>query len=48
MFGKQMSHEEMQVKFDYVCSPFIVGEVISLGLRKVFENDFLFIYSVMV
>jgi hypothetical protein len=34
-----MYHEEMQVKFEYGCSPIIIGEVIALGLRKRFEND---------
>jgi hypothetical protein len=48
MFGIQMYHKEMQVKFEYGCSPIIIGEVIALGLRKLLENEFLFIFSVMV
>jgi hypothetical protein len=39
MFGIQMYHEEMQVKFEYGCGPIIIGEVIALGLRKLLEND---------
>jgi hypothetical protein len=39
MFGTQMYHEEMQVKFEYRCGPIIIGEVIALGLRKLIEND---------
>jgi hypothetical protein len=41
MFGIQiyMYHEETQVKFEYGCGSIIIGEVISLGLRKLFEND---------
>jgi hypothetical protein len=34
IFGIQMYHEEMQVKFEYGCCPIIIGEVITLGLRK--------------
>jgi hypothetical protein len=34
IFGLQMYHEEMQVKFEYGCCPIIIGEVIALGLRK--------------
>jgi hypothetical protein len=34
IFGIQMYHEEMQVKFEYGCCPIIIGEVIVLGLRK--------------
>jgi hypothetical protein len=49
MFGIQMYHEEMQVRFEYGCGPIIIGEVIGLGLRKLLENyRFLFIFSVMV
>jgi hypothetical protein len=29
----------MQVKFEYGCSPIIIGEVIALGLKKLLEND---------
>jgi hypothetical protein len=43
MFGIQMYHEEIQVKIEYGCGPIIIGEVIALGLRKVIENDSLFI-----
>jgi hypothetical protein len=39
MFGIQMYHEGMQVKFEYGCGPIIIGEVIALGLRKLLEND---------
>jgi hypothetical protein len=39
IFGIQMYHEEMQVKFEYGCSPIIIGEVIALGLRKLLKND---------
>jgi hypothetical protein len=50
IFGIQMYmyHEEMQVKFEYGCNPIIIGEVTALGLRKLFENEFLFIFSVLV
>jgi hypothetical protein len=34
-----MYHEEMQVNFENGCSPIINGEVITLGLRKLLEND---------
>jgi hypothetical protein len=34
-----MYHEEMQVKFEYGYRPIIIGEVIALGFRKLFEND---------
>jgi hypothetical protein len=47
VFGIQMYHEKMQVKFKYGCCPIII-EVIALGLRKLLENEFLFIFSVMV
>jgi hypothetical protein len=36
MFGIQMYHEEMKVKFEYGCGPIVIGEVIALGLL---END---------
>jgi hypothetical protein len=39
MFGIQIYHEEIQVKFKYGCGPIIFGEVIALGLRKLLEND---------
>jgi hypothetical protein len=39
IFGIQMCHEEIQVKFEYGCGPIIFGEVIALGLRKLLEND---------
>jgi hypothetical protein len=39
IFGIQMYHEEMQVKFQYGCCLIIIGEVIALELRKVIEND---------
>jgi hypothetical protein len=48
MFVIQMYHEEMQVKFKYGCGPIFIREVIALGLRKLLENEFLFIFSVMV
>jgi hypothetical protein len=40
MFGMQMYHEEIQVKFEYECNPIIIEEVIALGLRKFLENGF--------
>jgi hypothetical protein len=39
MFGIQMYHEEMQVKFEYGCGSIIIEEVTDLGLRKLLEND---------
>jgi hypothetical protein len=39
MFGIQMYHEEMQVKFKYGCHLIIIEEVIAPGLRKLPEND---------
>jgi hypothetical protein len=41
IFGIQMCHEEIQVKFEYGCNPIIIEEVIALGLRKFIdiEND---------
>jgi hypothetical protein len=39
MFGIQMYHEKMEVKFEYGCGPIIIGEVIALGLGKLLEND---------
>jgi hypothetical protein len=44
MFGIQMYHEEMQVKFKYGYGSIIIGEVIALRLRKLLENEFLFIF----
>jgi hypothetical protein len=35
MFGIQMYHEDMQVKFEYRCCPTIIGEVIAHGLGKI-------------
>jgi hypothetical protein len=40
IFGIQMYHEEMQVKFECGCDPIIIGGVIALGLRKLFEMSF--------
>jgi hypothetical protein len=48
IFGIQMYHEEIQVKFEYGCNPIIIEEVIALGLRKFLENEFPFIFSLMV
>jgi hypothetical protein len=45
IFGIQMYHEEMQVKFEYGCCWSIVGEVIALGLRKVRKNDSFRLFS---
>jgi hypothetical protein len=39
IFGIQMYHEEMQVKFEYGSCMIIIGEVIALGRRKLLEND---------
>jgi hypothetical protein len=39
IFGIQMYHEEMQVKFEYGCDSTIIEGVIALGLRKLLEND---------
>jgi hypothetical protein len=39
IFGIQMHHEEMQVKFEYGCCLIIIGEVIPLEFRKLPEND---------
>jgi hypothetical protein len=38
IFGIQMYHEGMQVKFEYGCCAIIFGEVVDLGLRKLTEN----------
>jgi hypothetical protein len=48
IFGIQMYHEEMQVKFEYGCDPSTIKGVIALGLRKHLENEFLFIFSLIV
>jgi hypothetical protein len=45
IFGIQMYHEEMQVKFEYGCCPIIIGEVIAIRLRKLIENDSLRSFS---
>jgi hypothetical protein len=37
MFGIQVYHEKMQVKFEYGCGPIVIGEVIALGLRNVLK-----------
>jgi hypothetical protein len=39
IFGIQIYHERMQVKFEYGCCPIIIGEVIALGLIKLIEKD---------
>jgi hypothetical protein len=43
-----MYHEEMQVEFKYGCDSIIIEGVIAFGLRKLPENEFLFIFSLMV
>jgi hypothetical protein len=48
IFGIQMYHEDMQVKFEYWCNPIIIEGVIVLGLGKLLENAFPFIFSLMV
>jgi hypothetical protein len=48
IFGIQMYREEIQVKFEYGCNPITIEEVIALGLRKFLENEFPFIFSLMV
>jgi hypothetical protein len=48
IFGIQMYHEEMQVKFENGCDSIIIEGVIALGLRKLIENEFPFIFSLMV
>jgi hypothetical protein len=40
IFGIQMYHEEMQVKFEYGCDPNIIEGVIALGLRKFLKMSF--------
>jgi hypothetical protein len=44
----QMYHEEMQVKFEYGCNPIIIEGVIAVRLGKLLENEFPFIFSLMV
>jgi hypothetical protein len=39
IFGVQVYHEEIQVKFEYRCALIIIREVTALGLRKLLEND---------
>jgi hypothetical protein len=48
IIGMQMYNEEMQVKFEYGCDPIIIEGVIAVGLRKLLEKGFPFIFSVMV
>jgi hypothetical protein len=48
IFRIQMYHKEIQVKFEYGCNPIIIEKVIALGLRKFLENEFPFIFSLMV
>jgi hypothetical protein len=45
IFGIQMYHEEINVKFEYGCNPIIIEEVIALGLKKILENEFPFSFS---
>jgi hypothetical protein len=40
--------EQMQVKFEYGCDPITIEGVIVHGLRKLLENEFPFIFSLMV
>jgi hypothetical protein len=47
IFGIQMYHEEIQVKFEYGCDPIIIEGVIALGIRKL-ENEFPLIFSLVV
>jgi hypothetical protein len=39
-----MYYEVMQVKFEYGCDPIIIEGVIALGLRRLLENEFPFIF----
>jgi hypothetical protein len=48
IFGIQIYHEKMQVKFECGCDPIIIEGVIAHGLRKLLENEFPFIFSLMV
>jgi hypothetical protein len=38
----------LKVKFEYGCDPIIIEGVIALGLRTLLENEFPFIFSLMV
>jgi hypothetical protein len=42
IFGVQMYHEEIQVKFEYGCDSIIIEGVIVLVLRKLLKNEFPF------
>jgi hypothetical protein len=44
IFGIQMYHEKMQVKFECECDPIIIEGVIALRLKKLLENEFPFIW----
>jgi hypothetical protein len=44
----QMYHEQMHVKIEYGCNLIIIEGIIALGLRKLLENEFQFIFSLMV
>jgi hypothetical protein len=46
IFGIQMYHEEKQVNFEYGCDPIIIKGIIALGLKKLLENEFLFIFLI--
>jgi hypothetical protein len=48
IFGIYMYHEEMQVKFEYGCDPILIEGAIALGHKKLLENEFPFIFSLMV
>jgi hypothetical protein len=48
IIGIQMYYEEMQVKFKYGCDAIIIEGVIALGLRKLLESEFPFIFSLLV
>jgi hypothetical protein len=48
IFGMQMYHEEIQVKCRFGRDPIIIEGVIALGLRKLLENELMFIFSLMV
>jgi hypothetical protein len=45
IFGIQMYHGEMQVKFEHGCNQIIIEGVIALGLRKLLENDSFYSFS---
>ena len=40
IFGIQMYHDEMEVKFEYGCGSIIIEGVIALGLRKFLNMSF--------